>query len=112
MRAIFENRPPEIRRTVEWLCPGLQAGPVPGRRHPQMLLAITAEIRKGGEVHPFGNLCEGIPGVIQEFLENRDRMPVDIRHDGIAGEAFDRRGQIFLRNVQLTGIPAHAALRT
>ena len=76
-----------------------------------MFFAVTAEVGQRGEVHPLRYLGEGVAGIVQVLLEDGDGVPVDVGHDGAAGEALYRGGEILFRNVELPGIPSHGALR-
>ena len=89
----------------------LEAGSIRGRRLSQMFFAVSAEIGQGIEIHPVRYLRKRIARIVQVFLEDGYGMPVNIGHDRMSGQSFYRGGEIFLRNIQLIGIPAYRALR-
>ena len=75
-----------------------------------MLFAISTEIGQRIEIHPVRYLRERIARVVQVFLENRDSMPVNVRHDGMTGMPLYGGGQVFLRYVELPCKPANRPL--
>ena len=76
-----------------------------------MLCAVAAEIGKGGEIHPVGNLTQRETFVVEQFLENGYGIAIDVGSDTVPRQALDGSGKIFGRNVQAPGIVAHVALR-
>ena len=64
-------------------------------RKAEVLGAVAAEVAQRCEVHAVGYLREREPLIIEIFFQDGYRVAVDEAADAVAGDAFDRGGEVF-----------------
>ena len=77
----------------------LEALAILAGRLAEVLGAVAAEVREGGEIHQFGYLGERQALVVQIVFQYGYGVAVDVRGDAVARHALDGGREVFGRHV-------------